>query len=147
MYRYVGDRSFEQFLFFSSLQMIAPEVLNDLFQTVLPLHLKAHKRKSGPHAFSEDWTAPCDILTWQAAWDWAERSQLAKGMDLDLLKTTKAIRLATWHKDFFSWCRRRLNRLPSYLHFPFRIRTSPEITFGMPLMHMVWNTLELLVQE
>lgn len=75
------------------------------------------------------WQAHYDIETWQSAWDWAARHHFVRGMALDLLKTRKAIRIARWCREQPFW--RRTKRLPRHIDFPFNVRTSPEITFGM----------------
>jgi hypothetical protein len=61
-------------------------------------------------------------------------------MALELLKTPRAVELAHWCREQPYW--RRNKRLPTELAFPFRVNSAPEITFGMPLLEVVWFTLE-----
>jgi hypothetical protein len=143
-WRFVGDRAFERELFLEAIRNKNPDTLKDLFETVLPVHLKTHKRRIRRPKLDSSldfWSEDCDVDTWRRAWEWADRASLSRGMALDILKQSRAIELAEWVEDEMSWRRRRLKRLPRRLTFPFRINTSPEITFGLPLLGVVWHTL------
>src|ERR1043165_9463298 len=141
---FVGDRIAERMLFLDAIRKQVPKVLQDLFDTLMPLHLQARERRSkepDAAAFHSFWSPQYDIDTWQAAWEWASRAYLAKGMNIELLKTPEAIELAHWLSEEPHW-RRRSRTMPSSFRFPFRIDESPELTFGIPLMEVVWFTLE-----
>lgn len=144
--RFVGDRSVERSSFLEAIQTKAPEVLMELYQVAFPLHEQSCKntaRQPEPREQSDAcWDAKRDIQTWQAAWDWAARFQLARGMELDLLKQKEGIELACWFMNQAMWRRKRQQRLPAEFNFPFTINQSPELTFGIPLMLTVWDTLD-----
>ena len=95
-WRYVGDRTLEREWFLEAIRVKAPNVLKDLFETVLPLHQRAHPCRLRPKVSDgnnedsvedgiqgedgtedegnfEFWTVH-DIDTWNCAWDWAERA-------------------------------------------------------------------------
>jgi hypothetical protein len=143
-WRHAGNRSKELDLFLKAIRAEAPQVLKDLFERVLPLHREARRRRALRAPEDEDpsdfWTVYFDFDTWQSAWDWADRAHLSRGMALELLKTPRAVKLAHWCREQTYW--RRNKRLPRELDFPFRVNSSPEITFGMPLLEVVWFTLE-----
>src|SRR5205823_3377911 len=138
-----GDRSAEQSHFLEAIRVHFHEVLEDLFKNVLPLHLEARRRRLGSTMVwsrCDIWGDSYDFHTWKAAWDWAHRAKLTRGMALDVLRQWKTVRLARWCWQQPFW--RRGKRFPPRLNSPFRIQTSPEITFGMPLLATVWLTLE-----
>ena len=144
-WRFVGDRRSERELFLIAIQRKAPQVLTDLFQTVLPLHLESRRREPRPRRIESYipptfWELIRDFETWTAAWAWADRTHLSRGMDLELLKRRRAVNLARWCWGVPYWSGGKW--LPRELKMPFRVDTSPEVTFGMPLIAIVWLTLE-----
>jgi hypothetical protein len=145
--RLIADRSVALAEFLKAIRSKTPHVLNGLHECVFPSFLTGIQKNNNAINNSERdddsiecWSSEYNDA-WLATWDWAERANLTRGMNLEFLRSNTGPSLAKWHSEWPSWHSKQPRKPPARLNTPFRVARSPEITFAMPLVKTVWDTL------